>query len=298
MSEPANHQQSTAPAIFIATAGAEKYRQLLADELGAGLVTGTAESSAEVQHRYAGQPVVLGSPDLLVELLQSSPPVHWVQSTWAGVAPLVRLNFRDYQLTGIKDIFGPQMSEYVFGCLLAHEIGLDRRRQAQQERRWDNTESGTLAGRVLGIMGTGSIGRYLAVSARQFGMQVIGFNSRGVALEPFAGIYTKTALKSFLERCDYLVAVLPDTPETDDLLDREALACLKPGAVLVNVGRGNLLDEKALAQALQERRLAAAVLDVFREEPLPPDSPLWGIPNLRITAHIAAVSRPRDIATP
>ncbi len=284
------------PAIFIAAQNGEAYRELLVRELGERVKITVARTPREVIRRYGGEPVILGRPDFLVELIEARPPVHWVQSIWAGVAPLIRLEFRDYRLTGARGVFGEQMSEYVFAYLLAREIRLEARRQAQEERRWDNRESGSLGGKVLGIMGTGAIGRSLARTALHFGMVPIGFNRGGAAPKPFAQTYTRGSLYEFLERSDYLVGVLPDTPETSRLLDAEALSHLKESAMLINVGRGNLVDDGALVQALEEKRLAGAVLDVFDNEPLPPDSPLWQTRNLHITGHVAASSRPADIA--
>jgi phosphoglycerate dehydrogenase-like enzyme len=283
------------PAIFIATQDADDYRERLVSALGRDAPIRQAGSAGEVVSSYAGEPVVLGRPDYLARLLSTRPPVRWAQSTWAGVTPLVRLDFKDYLLTGVKGVFGPAMAEYVFAYLLAHEIRLVERQASQQARRWDPRHSGSLRGRVLGVLGTGSIGRHLAETARHFAMVPLGFNTRGKPTEPFQQVYSRDHLAELLARCDYLVGVLPDTPATTNLLDESALAALKPTALLVNVGRGSLIDEAALCRALQEGRLAGAVLDVFQEEPLPIDSPLWHTPNLQLTGHIAAVSSPQDI---
>ncbi|MEZ5490183.1 MAG: D-2-hydroxyacid dehydrogenase [Gammaproteobacteria bacterium] len=290
-----SQHQSDPPAVFVAAHDAEAYRDLITAELGGAVPVDIACSRSAVTAGYQGQPIILGSPDYLTDLLETRPPVQWVQSTWAGVAPLLKLNFRDYQLTGVKGIFGPQMAEYVFSYLLAHEIGIARRFREQQAHHWDDVESGSLRGKVLGIMGTGSIGRYLAKTALAFAMVPIGFNTRGASVEPFDEVYCRRSIQPFLARCDHLVSILPDTPATNNLLDAEAFARMKDTAVLINAGRGNLIDEKALCRALAEQQLAGAVLDVFRQEPLPPDSPLWDTPELKITGHIAAVSQPRDI---
>ena len=290
-----NQRQSNIPAVFIATHDAEQYRELIARELGETVPVGIATTRSAVADSYSGQPIILGRPDYLTDLLETRPPVQWVQSTWAGVTPLMKLNFRDYQLTGIKGIFGSQMAEYVFAYLLAHEIRIAGRFEEQRVHNWDSAESGSLRGKVLGVMGTGSIGRYLAKIALDFAMVPIGFNTRGSSVEPFEEVYCKRSTQAFLERCDHLVSVLPDTPATNNLLDTEAFSRMKDSAVLINVGRGNLINEKALCRALEGQQLAGAVLDVFREEPLPPDSFLWDAPNLKITGHIAAVSQPRDI---
>ncbi len=291
---PAAHPAN--PAVFIASHDAEDYARLLARELGDQVPVNTVVRRAAVLAGYDGEPILLGRPDFLVDLLKSRPPVQWVQSTWAGVTPLVEIDFRDYRLTGVKDVFGRQMAEYVFGYLLVHELRLEQRRDSQHQHRWDDTPSGTLGGKVMGIMGTGSIGIHLAHMARAFAITPIGFNSRGEPLEPFAQVYTGDTLTAFLQQCDYLVGVLPATPATSNLLDAAAFAAMKKSAYLVNVGRGNLVDDDALVNALREQQLAGAVLDVFRDEPLAADSVLWDAPGLRITGHVAAVSLAADIA--
>ena len=209
---------------------------------------------------------------------------------------LLRHGRRDYLLTGVRGVFGTLMSEYVFAQALAHETRLVERHRRQQRREWWPRPSGTLAGRTLGIMGTGSIGRDIARVGRAFGMRVFGYSRGGAGQDGFEKVFPGHELRAFLATADYLVGVLPATPATDCLLDAAALTALRPDCCLINVGRGNLIDEVALAAALREGRLGSAVLDVFHHEPLPADSPLWDTPNLTVTAHIAAHSRPPDIA--
>jgi phosphoglycerate dehydrogenase-like enzyme len=222
--------------------------------------------------------------------------VRWVQSTWAGVKPLLELPRRDYLLTGVKDVFGPQMAEYVFGHLLAREIRLAERRERQRRREWWQAESGTLEGKRMGIMGTGSIGRHIARAAAAFDLRVCGYSRSGRPAPGFAQVYPAGQLTDFLAQLDYLVCVLPDTPDTQDLLDDAAFRTIGPGCVLINIGRGSLIDERALLAALDRGDLAAAVLDVFEEEPLPAASPLWNAPRVTVTAHVSGISRPVQIA--
>jgi phosphoglycerate dehydrogenase-like enzyme len=285
----------THPAIFVATDDAPDYVSLLRDQLDPHVKIATASSPEDAVSLYDGQPVVLAKPDFAVKLLQTEPPVQWVQSTWAGVTPLIELPFRDYQLTGVKDVFGAQMSEYVLGYLLAHELDLSRRKQAQLDKQWDQSAGGRIEGKTLGVMGTGSIGSHLARTAQQLGLRVLGFNSSGRPVAPFEQVYEQASLATFLRQCDYVVGILPDLPQTTNLIDSKALNVMRKSAVLINVGRGNLIDEHALCQALEQEQIAAAVLDVFKQEPLPPDNPLWSAANCTITAHVAAVSHPQDV---
>lgn len=282
-----------APAILVLSEDAADYGPLLED-LDAPLAL--ARSAAEAVAQYAGQPVVLGQPDQVAAALDRLDGLQWVQSTWAGVTPLLRAARRDYRLTGIKDLFGPQMVEYVFAHLLNHAQDIPGNASRQQARQWKPVAAAPLQGRCLGIMGTGSIGRDIARMADAFGMETIGLSRSGRPAAGFSAVYPVSCLAEFLPRADYLVGILPDTPQTTGLLDDEAFGHMKPGAVLVNVGRGNLVNEAALVKALESGHLAAAVLDVFVTEPLPADSDLWAAPRLTVTPHVAAQSWPADIA--
>jgi len=284
------------PDVLILASDAREYLPFL-EELAGGSVTMTiATTAGEARETYAGQPVILGQPDLVAGALGEMPGVRWVQSSWAGVKPLLDLGRSDYVLTGVKNTFGSQMAEYVLGYLLANELKSFERLGQQANRRWWDESSGTLNGKSLGIMGTGSIGSDIARMAKAFGMSIMGFSRSGASVEGFERIFAGNQLDEFLAGLDYLVCVLPDTPGTRHLLDASAFHAMKNDCYLVNVGRGALIDEGALAQALVKGELSGAVLDVFQTEPLPKESPLWNAPGLIVTAHVAAKSWPQDIA--
>jgi len=284
-------------AVLVVCEDATEYSPLLAPLTAAGVRVNYAKSAAAALQHYQGESILLAQPDMAAAIIDQLPSVQWVQSTWAGVAPLLRTQRQDYLLTGVKGVFDAQMAEYSLGYLLAHEQKLLWRYQQQQDGQWRDEPSGRLAGKTLGIMGTGSIGARIAQAARCLGLQVLGFSRSGAVCEGFSEVFSKQRLNNFLSRSDYLVAVLPDTPETTGLMNTGSFAAMKNSAVFINVGRGNLVDEHALAAALHSGQIAAAVLDVFRTEPLPPDSPLWSTPNLLITGHVAARSWPQDIAS-
>jgi phosphoglycerate dehydrogenase-like enzyme len=147
----------------------------------------------------------------------------------------------------------------------------------------------------MGVMGTGSIGLAIAKHAAALGVGVTGLSRTGRKVAGFETVLPAERIDEFLPGLDYLVCVLPDTAETTGLLNAETLALLPEHAVFVNVGRANVVDGDALVKALNDGKLGGAILDVFDEEPLPGDSPLWDTRNLTITAHVAAVSYPELI---
>jgi phosphoglycerate dehydrogenase-like enzyme len=167
--------------------------------------------------------------------------------------------------------------------------------KAQQSREWKRDESGTLRGKTIGLLGVGSIGEHLAETAKYFGMTVKGFTRESETSTQVDAYYHGDDLLRFAEGLDYLVSVLPRIKETNQLVDEAFLNALPDQAVFVNIGRGNSVDEAALVNALNEGRLAAAVLDVFEQEPVPSDHPFWNTPNLYMTYHTSAISYPEDI---
>lgn len=244
-----------------------------------------------------GATVAMGPPDALARALPRLPALAWAQSTWAGVEPLVAPGMReDYLLSGVKGVFGPQMAEYVLCYLLAHQRQVLSRQAAQSERRWDHRVPGRLAGKKIVLLGLGDIGREIARHCARFGMHTAGVTRQGLPDETVDRVFSVACLQQALADADFLVMSLPGTDRTRHLVDAAALAALPAHALVVNVGRGNCLDEQALDRALRSGKLGGAVLDVFETEPLPQDSPLWSAPNTYLTAHTAALSHVEDIA--
>jgi phosphoglycerate dehydrogenase-like enzyme len=286
--------------LLILSRFARDYRELLdAARLPDLAITSTDDVSA-VAANAASFDLAFGEPSLLRQVMPSLGAVRWIQSTWAGVEPLLDPALRrDYTLTNARGVFGPQMSEYVFAYLLARERKIFEKRTAQQEGRWDPEPPSRLRGKQLGLLGVGTIGADLARTAKHFGMRVKGYTrvseDSGDVDQYFHGPLADVAA-AFAADLDYLVCVMPDTTATRRIVDDRLLRALPPRAVFVNPGRGGVVDEPALAAALQDGRLAGAVLDVFAEEPLPPDHVFWRLPNVLITSHTAALSAPADIA--
>jgi phosphoglycerate dehydrogenase-like enzyme len=288
------------PKLIILTHDPDKYLDLLqqADLPDLEVVTDPAECD-----------IVLGEPRMIRDALPLLSHVKWVQSIYAGVEPLVDPSQRrDYILTNARGVFGELMSEYVFGYMLAHEKNIFERHRAQQALKYDRFESGVLRGKTLGLLGVGSIGAHLAGTAKHFGMTVWGY-TRGSETSTHVDRYFHPAafphptplpqgegILAFAKGLDYLVVVLPKTDGTNKIVDADLLNALPSHVLIVNVGRGNAVDESALVEALTQNRIAGAVLDVTTQEPLPEGHPFWTTPNLLLTFHTSAMSYPEDIA--
>ncbi len=231
------------------------------------------------------------------ELLPRAKRLRWVQTMGAGVDAFLRPGLLPPGVVVTRTIgaHGPWMAEYVVGHLLARLLDLDRVRADQEARRWPMYFPGRLHGKTLGLVGIGAIGRHIARVARALGMRVIGLGrSRRVA--PFVErVYPRRDLRTMLGLCDVVVVAVPLTPETRGLIGAAEFRAMTRRPWFLNLGRGPVVDEPALIAALRQERLAGAILDVFAEEPLPPESPLWTMPNVVITPHMAGPTDPEQV---
>jgi phosphoglycerate dehydrogenase-like enzyme len=285
------------PVLLILSRHAREYQDYIQSENLPGLTSFAAQDAHEAQPFLPACDLLFGEPSLISQVIGEMPSLRWVQATWAGVEPLLTpCHERGLLLTNVRGVYGPLMSEYVFGYLLAIERRILPRWQAQQSQLWDGSDPGTLRGKLLGLLGVGSIGSHLARTAQHFGMRLRGYTRYSEDTPEIEQYFHGDQKLAFARDLDYLVCTLPGTINTHHLVDAEMLAALPARAWLVNVGRGSSIDEHALVMALEDRQLAGAVLDVFQHEPLPPDHPLWRMPNTFITSHTAARNYPPDIA--
>jgi phosphoglycerate dehydrogenase-like enzyme len=242
--------------------------------------------------------IILADPPLIAHLLDQASSLKWLQSTWAGVDAIFQKNSRrDFILTRIKGLFGPLMAEYILGHIIAREREVVTLAERQRERSWrPEINYRRLSTLTLGVLGLGDIGGAVARAAKAFGMTVWGLRTRDEPVPGVDRIFTPEHLDEFLAGADYLANTLPGTPRTTDLLSGETLQACKPTTVFMNVGRGDVVDEASLVNALRKGWIAGVVLDVFPAEPLPPESPLWDLPNVTVTPHVAAYSFPDAVA--
>lgn len=240
--------------------------------------------------------ILLADPDLLAPCLDKFEKLKWVQSSWAGVTPLISAGRTNYCLTGLKGVFGDKMREYVFAYLLYFSRNINTFKQSQRQKQWLPPSIDSLKRKQLGILGVGDIGAEIAKTAKHFGMQVKGLtrsNRDCAAVDEYFDIRSK---QGFCQGLDYVVNLLPDTPQTANIIDADFLSALPPKCVLINAGRGQAIDDEALIKQLKNKRLRAAVLDVFTQEPLPADNPFWELDNVIVTQHTAAISDVQDIS--
>ena len=246
----------------------------------------------------AAATILLAWPAFVADVAATLPSLRWVQSMAAGVAPLLPwLETRpDIVVTGVRGVFGPLMAEYVLGWLCALERRLPEYLALQEQRGWARLPARSLRGRRMAVLGLGDIGRHVARVARSFGIHVVGVTRGGRSDAAADVVHPADRIVTAVAGADYLVSVLPDTVATRGLVDAEVLGALARDAIFVNVGRGTVLDDDALLAALATGALQAAVLDVFREEPLPAEHPFWTTPGVHVTPHVSAPSLPEDIA--
>jgi phosphoglycerate dehydrogenase-like enzyme len=239
----------------------------------------------------------------LDDLPEAAPRVRWIQATSAGIGHFVqRMGYAarmpDTVFTTASGVHARPLAEFALMCMLGHVRGLLPTLAAQRRRHWERFAGTDLEGRTAVMVGYGAIGREIGRMAAAFGLHVVGVRrsvGNGAAdADPEVGhtheVYAQDALAALLPRADFLILAAPHTPETDGMIGAAELAALPPGAALVNVGRGALVDEPALVAALEDGTLGAAYLDVFAEEPLPADSPLWGLPNVLVSPHSGSTS--------
>ncbi len=295
------------PLIIVWHAQAAAYADALRELLPGVRVRGIAASGPDAQAAPdppADLAAALGDTEALLAwklppaALGSMTALRWVQVSGAGVDHfLERPDLpADVLVTRSLGRFGQQVAEYVIGFLLHHLLEIDRYRHQQEACVWEQGARPLLADRTVGIIGLGSLGRPTAEALAALGARVLGVRRSGNPLPGVDRVLTQQQWRTMLPECDALVIAAPRTADTVAMVDAEALAALPRGAILINVARGDIVDEAALLDALENDHLGAAILDVFATEPLPPDHPLWSQPRARVTPHVAAPSEVRVVA--
>lgn len=222
--------------------------------------------------------------------------LHWIHSIQAGVDrfPFDDLRDADVALTNSTGIHGDSVGETVAGYMLSFARGLHRYRDSQREREWSQQPWDvpfTLADSSVCVVGLGTLGSGVAARADALGMDVVGVKRTPTPVDHVDTVYPSGALDVAISDVTFVVLTVPLTDETTDLVGESELAAMRTDAVLINVARGPVVDQSALVDALESGKLAGAALDVFEIEPLPAESPLWGMDDVIVTPHVAAATR-------
>jgi D-2-hydroxyacid dehydrogenase (NADP+) len=225
-------------------------------------------------------------------LLQRAGRLRWIQSLTSGTDGITRLKSLrpEVLLTSMRGIHGPQMSELIFLHMLALIRDYPRMYRNQCDARWERWPQSLLWGKSIVIVGVGAIAESLAPRCKAFNMAVYGVSSAPRVPDAFDAVFARDELCRAAALADFLVLLVPHSPQTENMIDARVIAAMKPGAYLINAARGAVLDEQALLLAVREGRIAGAGLDVFRQTPLPADSPLWHQAGVLLTPHVGGMS--------
>ncbi len=230
------------------------------------------------------------------ELLERARRLKWFSSTAAGNEYLIKNpHLPETVILTKATVYGEMMAEYVFAYLLYFCRGVAKYFEDQKKRLWGQKRPERLRGKVMGILGLGSVGKEIAKRGKLFGMSVLGVKRIPEPVENVDRVFGSDDLEKMIPLVDYLINVLPLTPETYHILGERELSLMKEGSFLFSTGRGKTIDEKALKKVLQTKKIQA-VLDVFEKEPLPPKSKLWGLKNVIITPHVSGINLPGEIS--
>ena len=276
---------------------ADAYARLINVPRGRDVAIHVAATEADAA-AHIGEVEVIYAWKLPPALYGKARRLRWLQAMGAGVEwALVPDLRRRVIVTRAPGVFGSWMSEYVIGWCSWVSQRMETYRAAQRERRWiGDVLPERLRGRTLTLVGIGDIGGEIARVARAVGMRVVGVSRSGRRVPHVDRVHRTVHLHRALSAADFVVVVVPLTPATRGLIDATALAAMRPDAWLLNIGRGAVVDDAALVEALRARRIAGAILDVFPSEPLPPEHPLWRLDNAVITPHVAGPSTAGEIA--
>jgi len=229
-------------------------------------------------------------------VIDQCPRLRWIQGAGAGVDWLLPLMIPStVTISRIVDQFGPDMAEFALLGALAWVKNWPRIHTAQRRHQWDPFLVGRLADKVVGVLGAGSIGETIAGRFRPWVDEVRALGRHRPRLPEIVG-YSIAEQAAFFTDLDLLIMVLPLTPETRHMVGAEALSRMKAGGYVINLGRGAVLDTKALVSAVRSGQLSGALLDVHEDEPLPSDSELWDLPGVTISPHISGPSRVEGMA--
>jgi len=269
---------------------AQTYREAIEQALAGLHVIAVSNRAEAMAHAAEATVLIAKAQDVSAELVAAMPKLAWIHALTTGIDPLLALKLPSSVIvTSSRGIHGPQMAELAILLMLALSRDFPRMLANQREKSWQRWGQRLLVGKTVMMVGVGAISEALAARCKPLGLKVVGVTSRR-SVEHFDELQPRQRLKETVSTADFLVLLVPYSPETHHMIDASVMAAMKPSAYLINMARGGVVDEAALIDALQTRRLAGAGLDVFAQEPLPYSSPLWTLDNVIITPHVGGMS--------
>jgi D-2-hydroxyacid dehydrogenase (NADP+) len=225
-------------------------------------------------------------------LIKKASKLQWIHAVTTGVDYLVNLPSlrKEVLITSSRGIHGPQMSEMAFLLMLALNRNFPQLVRNQAQRVWERWPAKLLYQKKVGIIGIGVIGEEIALKCKVFGMTVFGIDIVKRKVDAVDYFHGPEEFSRVVQEVDYLIIVVPNTPQTQRMVGPEVLSSMKSTAFLINIGRGEVVDEDALIHALETGKIAGAALDTFSTEPLPKEHPFWGMKNVIITPHVGGLS--------
>jgi phosphoglycerate dehydrogenase-like enzyme len=279
--------------LVLADPAAPALRQL--DVIGPGVtikIGKTADSLADaIPHARILFNWIGSKPDVR-RILETAPKLEWIHAMYAGLdrSLFPELVVSRIPLTNGSGVFSQSLGEFIMLGVLYFAKDVDRLMKAKAERRWDVYDKVEIRKQTIGIVAHGDIGRAVASRAKALGMRVLAHRKNAAPRpgdENVDRVYGKDGLHAMLPECDYVAITAPLTLETTGMIAKREFELMKPSAIVLNVGRGPVINEAAMVDALRSKRIRGAVLDVFDVEPLPADSPFWDLDNVLLSPHSA-----------
>jgi len=270
-----------------------RYRAMLLERFPGKLTINVVGHHNDVEPYIADIDILLCfSPPMADHVVRDAKKLEWIQALGTGVDNIVDLPSlgKEVIVTNVRGIHGPPVSEATIAYMLSLARDIPASVHAQDKSEWTRWPSHLLDGKTVGILGVGLIAEYLAPICKAFGMTTVGISSTVRETSGFDRMAHRDDLAEIAPELDFLVALTPMSAETRNIIGERVFAAMKPTAYLVNVARGGVVDESALIKALESGQIAGAVLDVFAEEPLPADNPLWKTKNLTVFCHMGGYS--------
>ena len=270
-----------------------RYKQMLLERFP-GLTVNVAGHHSLVDPYIADTDILLCfSPPMADHVVRDAPKLKWIQALGTGVDNIIDLPSlgQEVIVTNIRGIHGAPVSEATIAFMLSLARDMPRSVHAQERCAWERWPAQLLAGKTVGILGVGLIAEYLAPICKAFGMTVVGITGSPRATSGFDRMVKRDDLVAVAPELDFLVVLIPMSAETHNIVGEKVFAAMKRSAYLVNVARGGVVDEPALIEALEAGEIAGAGHDVFSQEPLPPDNPLWKTRNVTVFPHLGGYSQ-------